>query len=69
MVTVWSRKLPRKVTQETLMAAKKIGTTNTSSSAAVGKSKVISSSTGNFKHGGGKTKMFGKQTVKAAKAR
>ena len=51
------------------MAAKTIATTKKGSQAATGKSKVISSSAGNFKHGGGSTKMFGKQSVKASKKR
>jgi hypothetical protein len=50
------------------MAAKKLPTTSKSSSAATGKSKVISSSTPSGVRGG-KGKMFGKQSVSAAKAK
>lgn len=47
------------------MAGKKTASTNKSSQAATGKSKVISSSTPSGVRGG-KGKMFGKQSVKAA---
>lgn len=50
------------------MAAKKTPTTSASSQAATGKSKVISSSTGPGVRGGN-TKMFGKQSAQAAKAK
>lgn len=50
------------------MAAKSIPTTSKRSSPFTGKSKVISSKTLTPVRGG-KVKMFGKQTVKAAKAR
>jgi hypothetical protein len=46
----------------------KMPTTHKRSSAATGKSKVISSKTLTGVRGGS-TKMFGKQTVKAAKSR
>lgn len=50
------------------MAAKSMPTTNKRSTAMVGKSKVISSKKMAGVRGG-KTKMFGQQTVKVAKAR